>query len=100
MARRLQPHEYEQYAINSTINELVDGRSNNVGKVTLTPGAATTSVQFPNASVSSMIALSPRTMSAAATQWWIITLLNGSFVIGHDISAATDRTFDFSCVGG
>jgi hypothetical protein len=47
-----------------------------------------------------MITLSPRTSSAAAAQWWIVGKLNGSFGIGHDVSAATDRIFDFSCVGG
>ena len=100
MARRLQPHEKDLYAIVSTTNELVDGRSNNVGSVTLTPGATSTAVNFPTAAVSSMIALSARTLSASTTPWYIITKLNGSFVIGHDSQPATDRTFDFSAVGG
>jgi hypothetical protein len=57
-------------------------------------------VNFPTAAVSSMIALSARTLSASTTPWYIITKLNGSFVIGHDSQPATDRIFDFSAVGG
>lgn len=108
MARKLQPREKDLYAIVLTVNELVDGRSNNVGtvgnstQVTLTPGATTTQVNFPTISVSSMINLTPRTANAAAAlaTTYISTVLNGSFIITHVSSALTDRTFDFSAVGG
>ena len=100
MARRLQPHEKDLYAIVSTTNELVDGRSNNVGHVTLTPGASSTAVTFPTVSASSLITLTARSASASTAVWFISSVLNGSFVISHDVSAATDRYFDFSAVGG
>lgn len=100
MARKLQPFEKDLFAIVATLNEVADGRSNNVGEVTFTPGAASTAVTFPTTSTSSKINLSPLTPSAAAATWWIVSKLNGSFVIGHDVSAAVDRIFDFSCVGG
>jgi hypothetical protein len=100
MARRLQPFEKDTYAIVSTVNELSDGRSNNVGQVKLTPGATSTAVAFATASISSMIELSPLTPNAAAVPWYILSKLNGSFVIGHPSSAFTDLDFDFSCVGG
>ena len=102
MARKLQPHEQDPYAIVSTVNELVDGRSNNVGAVTLHPGASTTSVNFPTCSLSSTMLLVPRTANAAAAvpTTYPQTILNGSFIIAHANNAQTDRTFDFSCVGG
>jgi len=102
MARKLQPHEQDPYAIVSTINELADGRSNNVGALTLTPGATTTSVKFPTCSLSSTILLVPRTANAAAAvpTTYPQTILNGSFIIAHLNNAQTDRIFDFSCVGG
>jgi hypothetical protein len=113
MARRLQPHEKDPYAIVSTVNELVDGRSNNVGSkgntgssqfnaVTLTPGATTTSVIFATASVTSMVALTPRTANAAAalSTTYISSNLNGSFILTHLNNAQVDRTFDFAVVGG
>jgi hypothetical protein len=102
MARRLQPHEKDLYAIVSTVNEVVDGRSNNVGQVTLVAGATTTTVYFPTVSLSSMITLTPRTLNAAAalSNTYVSTLLNGSFVLTHDNNTQTDRIFDFSAVGG
>ena len=100
MARKLQPFEKDTFAVVATVNELVDGRSNNVGQVTLAAGATSTSVSFPTASIASMISMSARSASASTAPWWIISKANGSFVIGHDNSAATDRMFDFSCVGG
>jgi hypothetical protein len=108
MARKLQPHEQDVYALVSTINELVDGRSNNTGNVennsalTLTPGATTTAKLFPTCSHTSVILLVPRTANAAAAQptTYISSTLNGSFIVTHLNNAQTDRTFDFSCVGG
>lgn len=108
MARKLQPHEKDPYAIVSTVNELVDGRSNNCGMVeegnavTLKPGATSTTVFFATMSTRSVILLSPRTANASAA-WsttYILTKLNGSFVVAHLNNAQTDRTFDFACVGG
>ena len=109
MARKLQPRETDPFTIVDTINQLADGRSNNVsihsatgGGVTLTPSASTTTVNFPTVSVSSMISLSPRTANAAAAvpTTFITTVLNGSFIISHANNTQTDRTFDFSAVGG
>lgn len=100
MARKLQPHEKDMYAVVSTTNELVDGRSNNTGQVTLNPGATTTAVTFANASLNSTIVLSPLNPDAATVQWYIYSKANGSFVVGHPSSALTNQDFDFSCVGG
>ena len=108
MARKLQPHEQDMYALVSTINELVDGRSNNTGNVennsalTLVPGATTTTKFFPTCSHTSVILLVPRTANAAAAQatTYISKTFNGSFIVTHLNNAQTDRTFDFSCVGG
>ena len=102
MARKLQPHEQDPYAIVSTINELADGRSNNVGALTLHPSSSTTSVNFPTCSLTSTILLVPRTVNAAAAvpTTYIQTILNGSFIVAHVNNTQTDRTFDFSCIGG
>ena len=102
MARKLQPRESDPFAIVETVNQLADGRSNNVGSVTLNVSAVTTSVNFPTVSVSSAIMLSPLTAHAAAAipTTYISTILNGSFIITHANNTQTDRTFDFSAVGG
>lgn len=108
MARKLQPHETDLYAIVSTVNEVVDGRSNNCGlveestSVTLAAGATTTTKFFENMSTRSVILLSPRTADAAAalSTTYISTKANGSFTLTHLNNAQIDRTFDFACVGG
>lgn len=102
MARKLQPREPDVFAIVDTVNQLVDGRSNNVGKVTLNVGAATTSVTFGTVSVSSCIVLCPLTADAAAAipTTFISTILNGSFIITHANNAQADRTFLFAAIGG
>jgi hypothetical protein len=108
MARKLQPREPDVFAIVGTVNELVDGRSNNVGSVgdntsiKLTPGATTTTVNFATVSVGSCILLSPRTANAAAAvpTTYISNVFNGSFIITHANNAQVDRTFDFCAVGG
>lgn len=102
MARKLQPREKDLTVIVAAVNELVDGRSNNTGTVTLAVSAATTSVSFANCSTLSAIFLSPRTADAAAalSTTYVSTKLNGSFVLTHANNAQADRTFDFSCVGG
>jgi hypothetical protein len=106
MARRLQPSEKDLPTIVSTVNEVVDGRSNNVNAeiakaVTLTPGVTTTTKVFANASIGSTILLSPRTANAAAAlaTTYISQKLNGSFTLTHANNAQVDRTFDFACVG-
>ena len=84
MARKLQPYEVDLFTIVDTVNQLVDGRSNNVGSkgngtsVTLTPGATTTTVNFPTVSVDSVILLSPRTANAALS-------LSGSVAVQKQI---------------
>jgi hypothetical protein len=104
MARKLQPHEDDPYAIVNTLNDVVDGRSNNVGQVTLAAGATTTQVNYQPCSVSSMIGLSPLTANAAAalstTYVAAASTLNGSFIITHLNNAQVDRTFRFATIGG
>lgn len=108
MARKLQPGEQDIYAIVNTVNELVDGRSNNVGNsttghgVTLRVSATTTQVFFATCSVTSMITITPRTANAAAAlaTTYVSSLLNGSFILTHANNTQADRIFDFSCVGG
>ena len=114
MARKLQPSETDLYNVVNTVNELVDGRSNNVGSAgsivttspgrgfRLTPSATTTTVNFATCSVTSMITITPRTANAAAAvaSTYISSLLNGSFILTHANNTQTDRIFDFSCVGG
>lgn len=100
MAQQLQPSEKSIYQIVTAIIQVVNGRHNAVGEVTLTPGAASTVVNHPNCSTDCCPKLSPMSASAAAEAWWLSDVVNGSFTVHHANSAVVDRTFLFDVSGG
>lgn len=104
MAIQLAPEESSIWRIVQAIIQLVQGRSNNVGDVTLRTGQTTTTVSFPNCSKDCRVFLDPQTANAAAIKTTTFVLraniLQGSFVITHPSSANTDLTFSFQCAGG
>lgn len=85
------------------IQQLAAGRSNAVGSVTLTTGAATTTVTDSNCSSSSVPLLTPTTANAAAEvgngTMYVSAVTNGSFTITHANSATTGRTFKYALHG-
>jgi hypothetical protein len=100
MAQQLQPSEKSIWSIVQAIIQVVNGRHNAVGTVTLTPGAALTVVSHPNCSADCCPKLSPLSASAAAENWWISNIENGGFTVHHANSAVADRAFIFDCSGG
>ena len=100
MANQLQPSEKSIWTIVQTIIQLVNGRHNAVGTVTLRTGFATTIVTHPNCSADSCPKLSPTSASAAAENWWLSDIVNGGFTIHHANSGVVDRTFIFDVSGG
>jgi hypothetical protein len=102
MAIQLQPGEKDIVRIVQSIIQLVNGRQNSVGDVTLRDGQTTTVVNFPNCSKECRVFLSPMTANAAAAlpTTYISSILQGSFVITHANNAQTDKTFGFVCIGG
>lgn len=86
------------------ITQLIQGRGNYVGVVTLRAGQTTTVVSFVNCSTGCNPVLYPQTANAAAvvptTFILAANVLNGSFTISHASSTNTDLTFSFSCLGG
>jgi len=86
----------------STINELLKGRANNVGEVTLTENATTTTTTDTRIKSQMMIFLSPRTANAAAalTNVYVSAVADGSFELTHANAATVDRTFDYVIHGG
>jgi len=85
----------------TAVLQLIRGRSNAVGSVTLTAGATSTTVDFVNCSQDSQVFLSPRTANAAAAlaTTYISSVGNKSFTIAHANAASTDRTFGFAALG-
>ena len=85
----------------TAVLQLIRGRSNASGSVTLTAGATSTAVDFVNCSQDSQIFLSPRTANAAGalSTTYISAVNNKSFTIAHANTASTDRTFGFVVLG-
>lgn len=104
MAIQLLPEETNITRIVQAIIQLVYGRDNAHGEITLRSGQATTVVEHPNCSNESEILLTPKTANAAAalatTYVPAATTLRGSFTINHANNGQTDKTFSYSVRGG
>jgi hypothetical protein len=85
------------------IQQLAAGRSNAVGTVTLTSGAASTVVMDKNCAVGSTPLLTPTTPNAASEvgngTMHVSAVANGSFTITHANSATTGRSFRYALQG-
>ncbi len=79
------------------INNMMDGKTNNGGEVTLTAGAASTTLRDPIINVNSRLWLSPQTSNAAAAlgTTYFSAPTSGAIVINHANNGQTDRTFAY-----
>lgn len=77
------------------IRDLATGGTNAGGAVTLATGATSTPVTNKLCTADTMVMLSARSASAAAAPVFVQETANGTFTLGHDASAATDRTFHY-----
>src|ERR1700716_674443 len=95
--------EKDARKVNAAINNLAQGRSNAVGTVTLTAGAATTPVTARNCGAGSVVLLSPLTAHAAAEigngTVYVSAVAKGSFTLAHANNAQNDRTFGWVALG-
>lgn len=96
--------EQSQERQNQVINQLMQGRSNATGTVTLnSTGANTTTVTAPTCGPSSTILLMPQTSGAAAalaTSFVASTNVTaGQFIVSHSTSTSTSRVFGWFAVG-
>lgn len=103
MAITLSPEETNLSRIVQVIRQVVTGRTNSTGLVTLRNGQTTTVVKAPNCGTTSHVFLTPKTAHAAAlTPAPYVTPANtllGSFTITHPNPAVTDATFGWDARG-
>jgi hypothetical protein len=101
-APSLAPTETNLSRIVFCIRQMLEGRSNAVGQVTLSPNATSTTVTAL-CGADSAVFLFPQTASAAgsASTVWIAKsgIGQGRFTVSHDSTAATDRSFWFVALG-
>ena len=100
----LNPGERDPSRIAMAVRQLMEGRSNAVGTVTLTAGpAVTTTVPAPNCGAGARVFLFPASASAAAalatTYVLPANVTAGQFVISHAAGPPNDRTFFWVALG-
>ena len=83
--------------VQQTVNEMLKGRGNQTGTLTLTANAASTTLTDNLLTADSVITFMPTTANAAAEigagTMYVSARNNGSFTIAHANNAQTDRTF-------
>lgn len=93
----LSPQSASALQIATTINEMLKGRGNNVGEITLTANVTTTTIEDIRIKQTMTAVLIPRTANAAAamTNVYISAVADGSITLTHANTATLDRTFDY-----
>ncbi len=83
------------------VNEILKGRMNNTGTVTLTAGATSTDVDDNQFQSDQVPLLVPTTANAAAaiTTTYLSARDKGTFTLTHANNAQTDRTFLYVRIG-
>jgi len=91
------------YEVNDRVNQLMQGRSNAVGQVTLSStGATSTTVSAPACGPLSGVYLAPQTSVAQSSAAAFVASTNvfaGKFIISHSSSTSTNRIFAWAAFG-
>lgn len=101
----LAPAEQDQLKQNAAIRQLMEGRSNAVGTVTLAHDgvATTTTVTATNCGPNSIVILFPATAHAAAvvTGTYVLaaSITARQFIVTHAATAESDQTFWWVALG-
>lgn len=83
------------------LRSVIDGKSNNVGDVTLTASATTTTLTDPLIGPESFIDFMPQTANAVAAKanLYVSSRGNGTATLTHASSANADQAFSYLVVG-
>lgn len=99
----ISPSEGRVRVLAQAIKQLIEGRSNANGEVTLTANAASTTVTKTTINGQAGVFMFPKTANAAAEMaagTCHAAVLAGEVVITHANNAQTDRTFYYVVLGG
>ena len=85
----------------TALNNVLRGKTNNTGEVTLTANDTTTTLSDIRIGIQSVISLQPTTSNAAGAlaSTYLDDPGDGSVVINHANNAQTDRTFKYIVTG-
>lgn len=95
------PDELSIRSIVRVLNNVIKGKTNNRGEVTLAAGSGSTNVEDVNAGGNSVILLMPLTANAAAALATTYVSVQGKqgFTITHSNNSQTDRLFRYTVTG-
>lgn len=98
MTERLKTEGESPRDVARVVNQILDGKINSVGTVTLGTGTTTTLVSDYRCSVNSNVLLMPTSANAAAETPWV-TVAKQQFTVTHSSATTTDRSFGYVVLG-
>jgi len=101
MFRRLPPFGGDQRAVAEVVNNIMDGKTNNTGRITLVQSGTTTSLIDARIGVDSVILFTPISSHGASemAHLYISAQTNGSATITHRNTGHNDLNFQYIVVG-
>ena len=101
MFRRLPPFGGDQRAVAEVVNGIMDGKTNNIGTVTLAQSSTTTTLTDARIGIESVILFTPTSSNSASemAHLFISAQTNGSATITHRNTGHSDLTFQYIIVG-
>ena len=102
MYRKLNPSGGTPREISEVVNNLVEGKSNNTGTITLAVASATTTtLNDERIGFESIILFMPTTANAASamTNLYVSARAKGSATLTHSANTSADKTYGYIVVG-
>lgn len=101
MYRRLPPFGGDERAVAEVVNGIMDGKTNNTGRITLAQSSTTTTLSDARIGIDSVILFTPTASNAASemNHLFISAQTTGSATITHRNTGHADLTFQYIIVG-
>ena len=101
MFRRLPPFGGDQRAVAEIVNGIMDGKTNNTGRITLAQSSTTTTLTDARIGIDSVILFTPLSDHAASemAHLFISSQTTGSATITHRNTGHNDLNFQYIIVG-
>ena len=96
--KRLSPLGEEPRVISTVVNNILDGKVNSTGSITLTNSSTTTTLSDDRIGEDSVILFMPTTADASSVNIHVTGRQKGQATLNH-ASATTTRSFDYVIFG-
>lgn len=96
--KRLSPLGDEPRTIATVVNNILDGKVNSTGSITLTNSATTTTLSDDRIGADSVILFMPTTSDASSENIHVTARQKGQATLNH-ANASTTRSFDYVIFG-